>query len=241
MPGLERNSRPSRRTLALILTPIVAVIVVGTIGNAIHPTLLKEHPLWLVAMEPRNRYLLLVANKDVDFVPYLLVATLRRLFSDPLFYLLGYLYGDAGVRWVEKRMGDGGALIQWIERAFAKAAPVMVFFFPGLAVCVLAGATGMSIPLFFAINIAGTVFMVSVMYFFADVVEGPLDAINGFYGDNNKWLTAVSIGLTILWLISQRMQGKAESVSAMERELEEAVEEVDEAEVDPDEHEESAS
>ncbi|MGH9165686.1 MAG: hypothetical protein ACRDZW_09270, partial [Acidimicrobiales bacterium] len=69
---------PSRRTLALIVVPIVALIVVGNIGNAIHPTLVNDHPLLLVGLEPRNRFLLLVASK-VDFVPFLVVATLRRL------------------------------------------------------------------------------------------------------------------------------------------------------------------
>ena len=74
----------------LIVVPILAVVALGTLGNALHAPLLKEHPLWLVAMEPRNRFLLLVAEK-VSFWPFLVVATVRRLASDPLFYLLGHL------------------------------------------------------------------------------------------------------------------------------------------------------
>ena len=79
---------PRRRTLTLIVVPILAVVVVGNLGNLFHAPLLRDHPLWLVAMEPRNRFLLLVAEK-VSFWPYLAVATVRRLISDPLFYLLG--------------------------------------------------------------------------------------------------------------------------------------------------------
>jgi membrane protein DedA with SNARE-associated domain len=209
--------------LALLVTPIIAVTVVGTIGNAIHPTLVKDHPLWLVAMEPRNRFLILVAGK-VDYIPFVVVATIRRLISDPLFYLLGYLYGDAGVRWIENKMGEGGGLVRAIERGFAKAAPVMVFFLPGAIVCVLAGATGMNPILFIALNIAGTVTVVSLVYRFAESVEGPVNAINGFYGNNSKWLTALSVGFTILWLLDQRRRGKSEvqSVSSIEKELDEA-------------------
>jgi membrane protein DedA with SNARE-associated domain len=222
-PGRPPRARPSRRTLALIITPIIAITVIGTIGNAIHPTLVKDHPLWLVAMEPRNRFLILVAGK-VDYLPFVIVATVRRLFSDPLFYALGYLYGDAGVRWIENKMGEGGGFVRAIERGFAKAAPIMVFLFPGAIVCVLAGATGMNPILFLALNVAGTVTVVTVVYRFAEIVEGPVNAINGFYGNNSKWLTALSVIVTIIWLLDQRRRGKGEvqSVSSIESELERA-------------------
>lgn len=217
----EQRSPPSRRTLALIVGPILAVIVAGTIGNMLHPSLLNDHPLWLVALEPRNRYLLLVAEK-VSFVPFLVVATVRRLISDPLFYALGYLYGEAGVRWIEKKMGDSGGLVRGMERGFAKAAPVMVFLFPGAIVCVLAGATGMNPVAFLVLNVAGTVTVVSLLYQFAEVLDGPLGAVNRFYSNNGTILTVVSVVLTIVWLVQQRRQGRSEieSISTIEQELE---------------------
>ena len=221
-PAPERP-HPSRRTLAFILGPIVAVVVLGTLGNMFHPRLLRDHPLWLVAMEPRNRYLLLVAEK-VDYVPYLVVATVRRLFSDPLFYLIGYLYGDSGVRWIERRLGDDVGLVRAMERGFRKAAPLMVFLFPGAIVCVLAGATGMSPIVFLAANVIGTITVVTLLYRFAEFFDGPLGAVNGFYANNTKLLTAVSIVATIVWLLDQRRRGRSElkSIGAIERELEEA-------------------
>lgn len=218
-----RRPRPSRRTLAFILGPIIAVMIVGTLGNMFHPRLLRDHPLWLVAMEPRNRYLLLVAEK-VDFVPYLVVATVRRLFSDPLFYLIGYLYGDAGVRWIERRLGDDVGLVRAMERGFRKAAPLMVFVFPGAIVCVLAGATGMSPVLFLACNLVGTLTVVSLLYRFAEFFEGPLGAVNRFYSNNNTVLTVISVVAVCFWIWDQRRRGKSElkSIGAMERELEES-------------------
>ena len=218
----DERSRPSRRTLVLILVPIAIVYVTAIIGNAIHPSLLNKHPLWLVAMEPRTRYLLLVAAKEVDFIPFLVIATLRRLLSDPLYYLLGVLYGKAGIKWIENRLGEGGAIIGPIQRGFSKAAPVFVFLIPGPLVCALAGSTGMNVIVFFALNIIGTISAVFVMYHFAGVVEGPLDAINGFYGRYGKWLTIVSIVITVLWFANQRRQGKGEfqSLDEIERELE---------------------
>ncbi|MFP5377222.1 MAG: DedA family protein [Acidimicrobiia bacterium] len=222
--------RPTRRTLAFILGPIIAVVVVGTLGNMFHPRLLRDHPLWLVAMEPRNRYLLLVADK-VDFVPYLVVATVRRLVSDPLFYLIGVLYGDAGVRWIERRLGDDVGLVRGLERWFRRAAPLMVFLFPGAIVCVLAGATGMSPVLFLAANVLGTLTVVSLLYRFAEFFDGPLGAVNRFYANNTRLLTVISVVATLVWIWDQRRRGRSElkSISTMERELEEAEE-------DPPEH-----
>lgn len=211
---------PSRRTLTLIVVPILVVVIMGTVGNAIHPTLVNNHPLWLVAMEPRNRYLLLVAEK-VSFVPFLVVATVRRLVSDPLFYLLGYFYGERGVRWMEKRMGEGGSVVRALERGFAKAAPVIVFLFPGAIVCVLAGATGMSPVLFVLLDLAGTVTMVTFLYHFAEFFEGPLGAVNRFYSNNGVTLTVISVVVTIWWVWDQRRKGRSEiqSISEIEQEL----------------------
>ncbi len=214
---------PSRRTLALIVGPILAVVVVGTLGNMFHPALLRDHPLWLVAMEPRNRFLLLVAA-EVDFVPFLVVATVRRLISDPLFFLLGYLYGTAGVRWIEGRMGDEVGIVRAIEKGFSKASPVMVFLFPGAVVCVLAGATGMSPVVFLALNLAGTVTVVTLLYRFAEVFDGPLGAVNRFYGDNARLLTVLSVVVVAAWVWGQRRRGKSDlrSIATIEKELADA-------------------
>lgn len=211
---------PSRRTLAFIVVPILALIVIGNVGNAIHPTLVNNHPLLLVGMEPRNRFLLLVAG-NVDYLPFLLVATLRRLASDPLFYLLGYLYGDAGVRWMERKMGDEVGMVKTMERWFRKAGPILVFLFPGLFACVLAGATRMRPAVFMALNIAGTVTVVTLLYHFAGFFDGPLGAVNRFYGNNGKVLTIVSVSLTVFWLLNQRRQGRSEikSIATFEEEL----------------------
>lgn len=221
-PGEHAAGRPppSRRTLTLIVAPIIAVVVVGNLGNLFHAPLLKDHPMWLVAMEPRNRFLLLVADK-VSFWPYLVVATARRLVSDPLFYLLGYLYGDRAVRWMERKMGEGGGVVRAIERAFTKAAPVMVFILPGLPVCVLAGATGMNPIVFLVLNVVGTITMVTILYQLAEVLDGPLGAINGFYSDHTLTIFIVTFVLLGLYLVSQQLQGKCDiqSVSKMEAEL----------------------
>ena len=217
----EAPSRPSRRTLTFIVVPIIILFGIGTLGNAIHPTLIKEHPLWLVAMEPRNRWVILVADK-VDFWPLLVISTIRKLVGDPLFYALGYLYKGNAVKWAERQFEELAPVVRGIERAFGKAGWLLVFLFPGIPVCVLAGATGMHPLVFGALNVAGTITMVTALYHFASLVEGPVNAINGFYGDNFKWLTVVSILITALYVGTQWRRGKTDiqSITRLEHELE---------------------
>jgi membrane protein DedA with SNARE-associated domain len=87
-------------------------------------------------------------------------------------------------------------------------------------VCVLAGATGMSITMFAICNVVGTLVAVSFYYRLAESIKGPLDAINRFYSHNFKWLLALSVLFTLYWLWDQRRKGKTMSLSEAEAVLE---------------------
>jgi membrane protein DedA with SNARE-associated domain len=204
----------------MVVAPIIVFVIIANVGNASWSPLLRSHPLWLIAMEPRTRYLLLVANKGVPLVSFVLIGVLRRLSSDPLFFLLGHLYGDNAVAWVERRFDNNSGMVRRIERIFRRAAPVVVFLFPGPLVCVLAGATGMSVPLFALCNVVGTVVAVTGYYYLAGTIKGPLDAINRFNNRYWKWLLALSVLATLYWLWDQRRKGRGVSLSEAEHELE---------------------
>lgn len=220
MAELERP-RPSRRTLTLLVTPLIVMWVAGIVGSALAPTLLAKHPLLLIFLDPRNRNFILVSNK-VEPTTFMLVGFFRRVLTDPLFYLLGYLYGDAAVRWAERRMGEAGAFVRGVEKAFAKAGPLVVFLSPGALVCVLAGATGMRPAVFVAMNVLGTLAILVVLRTFGDVFETPVKAVNGFITHNFKWLTLLTIVATAYWLWDQRKRGKleVESVEKVAEQLE---------------------
>jgi membrane protein DedA with SNARE-associated domain len=191
-----KGAPPSRRKLVLLISGITVVIVAGTIATIFTPALAAEHPLLLITLDARNRFLVLA--RRVDLVPFVVVGTLRRLTSDPLYWLLGYWYGDRAIRWLEKK-GGGGELVVWTERLFAKAAYPMVFLFPGAVVCALAGATGMPFAAFLAVNVAGTITAVIAVRLSSGLVAGPVDSILGFFGDH---LVAVTIGWAVLMVLA---------------------------------------
>jgi hypothetical protein len=58
---LERRT-PPRRLLPLLVVPLVALVIASNVGDALAPTLVNEHPVWLMALNARNRNLVLVVN-----------------------------------------------------------------------------------------------------------------------------------------------------------------------------------
>jgi membrane protein DedA with SNARE-associated domain len=201
--------RPSRRALTMIVTPIIILVVASWIGDASAAYLVDHHPLWLMALNARNRNLLLVTNY-VDTIPYYLVGTLRLLLSDPLFYLLGYLYGDAGVKWMEAKAPTYGKLMRSAERFFSIATYPLVFLAPNNFICLFAGAAGMSIPVFLVLNVSGTIVRLYVLRVTGDLLDEPIQNVLDFIRDYRVPLIILSVLLVLLSIWNERRQGSGE-------------------------------
>lgn len=219
-------TRPGRRKLYLLLAPILVLTVLAYLGDIFFAGLVEEHPLWLITLNTRKRYLALVVP-HTDAWSFFLVGTLRQLVADPLFYLLGRWYGDAGVRWLEHKMGENGTMVRWLEQGFAKASWPMVAVFPNPLICMLAGASSMPLWLFILLNVGGTVVAMAVLRAFGDVFGGPVEAVTGFLSDYRWPIIAVSGLLVLVNIALNRKRGTSdiESVREMEEELEEELEE----------------
>src|SRR4051795_8724034 len=133
---------PSRRTLALLVTPIVVLVIASSVGDALTTTWAQDHPLALITLNARNRILVLTTNQ-LDALPYYTVGTLRLLVSDPLFYLLGVFYGERAVAWMEQKAPTYGGFLRKVEKWFGKASYPLVFIAPNNFICLVAGAAGM--------------------------------------------------------------------------------------------------
>ncbi len=194
------------RRLALVVVPILLLSAAGIAAMALTPVLLRDAPLALLVLEARNRYLLLVAER-VDLVPFVVVGVLRRLASDPFYYLLGRWYGDDAVRWAAA--GRGEEHLRRFRSAvehpwFARLADVAVVLFPGAVVCTLAGAAGMSPRRFAALDVAGSIAVVVALRWLAGVAAEPIAAVVAFNDANAGWLTAVFVAATAAVLLLQR-------------------------------------
>ena len=213
----------ARRKLTLLLIPIVALTVAGTLADWFAAAIITDHPLLQMFLNPRLRYLTLAANL-VDPVPFYLVGFFRLVLTDPLYYLLGRWYGEAALRWIERHGGESGAAVPIFERWFTKAAYPIVAIAPNGFVCLLAGATGMRPVVFAALNVGGTIVRLIAVRALAEVLEQPLEDVLGFIGRYQWWVVGISVALGLFqWWRSRRAgRSKLQTPSEIEEEIEEA-------------------
>ncbi len=219
----QGGATEQRRRIALpiLLTPIVALAVVGTVADVIGPGLINERPLLQMFLNPRSRYLLL-ASPQVDAVPFFAVGFLRLVLTDPLFYLLGVQYGEAALRWAETKLGDDGGFIRGAERFFARFGSIIILIAPSGYLCLLAGAAGMRPRRFLTLNVIGTVARLLVFRLLGEALEDELFAVLGFIQRYQWWLIGLSFVIVSLQSRRRRQSGTLRPPAELERELEAA-------------------
>jgi membrane protein DedA with SNARE-associated domain len=209
---------PSPHTLKLLAIPIVGLIVLSNVGDALAPDYVNSHPLRLIAMNARNRNLILVTNQ-LDAASYYIVGSLRLLIGDPLFFLVGWWYGDTALQWMEDRTKTfGGWLRQW-ESWFGKAAYPLVVIAPNQYICLFAGAAGMSVAGFAIANVVGTFGRLYLIRRLGEAFERPIDDVLDFIARYRGPLLVMSIAIFTFVMLRELRQGKEELET-----LEEAIE-----------------
>jgi membrane protein DedA with SNARE-associated domain len=210
---------PGRHTLKILMAPVLVLVVVSYVGDALAPKLVDSNPLLLIAMNARNRNLILVTNQ-LDALSYYLVATVRLLLSDPLFFLIGYWYGDTALTWMEQRTKTFGSMVREWERWFTKAAYLLVFVAPNNVICLFAGAAGMRIGTFLLLNVSGTVARLYLIRRLGEAFERPIDEVLDFIARYRAPLLVVSITFFTILMFRELRQGK-EELEALEDAIEE--------------------
>jgi len=213
--------RRRRIRLRLLLTPIVILSFAGVFADWFAAKIVLEHPLLQMMLNGRVRYLLAASN-EIDAVPFFVVGFLRQVLTDPLFYLLGLWYGDAALRWMERKTGETG-MVPTIKRFFDRYGSIIIAVAPNGYVCLLAGAAGMKIRKFVLLNVVGTIVRLIVIRLVAGSIEPQIDGALDFVKRYQLQIILVSIGLFAFQSISNRARGKKgelQSITSLEKELE---------------------
>jgi membrane protein DedA with SNARE-associated domain len=213
---------------------MAVLTILGWIGDAFAPSLLDRAPLVLLVFNPRLRNLVLV-SPTVDFVPFVVVAVVRLVISDPLFYWFGRRYGDVSIRWMERKLGPGAGAVLWAEKAYRKAAWPVVALIPNNLVCLLAGATGMAWVGFAIVNVTGTFVRVLGVRLLGQAFSDPILAVNAWIGRNRLVLTAITFGITLVLIgrSARRGRDRLETPEVLAEELDEAAISPDDAAAPP--------
>ena len=223
-PETPPTAHPGRRHLTLLIVPIVAMVVAGYTADALWPDLVNSNPLLLISLSAKNRYLVLVVN-HLASVSYYVVGSLRLLLPDPFFFALGWFYGEAALKWMERRTPTTGRYMRAVEGWFGKWGAPLVVLFPNNYVCLVAGAAKMRPLKFAALNIAGTIGRLFMLQIVGDVFAGPIDSVLDFIANWRIPLLVVSISLVAIFWISELRRGRKE-IDAF-RELEDAADEIE--------------
>jgi membrane protein DedA with SNARE-associated domain len=210
-----------RQLLTLFVVPVSILAIAGVVANALLPTLVAEVPALVPALTTRADRLLLVAPL-VPVEVFLVVALVREVVGDPLFYLFGRRYGDVGIEWLERRSGPNARWLRLVERMFRRAAYVVVAVWPINIVCVLAGATKMRPLAFLSLNITGTLVRLVLILAIGDLLEDPIRAVVDFIARYQWYLTGITVTAVAVSLVFQgrRGRGPVESVDELQHELE---------------------
>jgi membrane protein DedA with SNARE-associated domain len=224
LPPSGRLHTP-RWVLPALIVPLIGLVIAAQIGDALAPTLVDTHPLWLISLNSRTRNLVLVVNQ-VDLQWYYLIGVVRLLVSDPLFYLLGWFYGDRAVRWLEKRSVTARRYARDFERIYQKAAYPLVFIAPNNPICLLAGASGMRPAVFFTLNIAGTLARLWLITILGETFEAPIDWLLDFIAEYRWYLLAVTVSIFLFtaWRETRSPEGEIHGLVDLEHEIEQDLE-----------------
>ena len=226
MPSDPIPARRPRHHLVLVTAPIIVLLLAANLGNALAPSLVLDHPLLLIALNPSNRNFIFVAAR-VDPVSYYVVGTLRLLAPDPFFYLLGRWYGEAAITWMERRTPTYGQLMRTLERWFAKARWPLVTAIPNNPVCLLAGASAMAVGVFVVLDVVGTIARLVLLRVLGQTFQAPIDWLLLIINEYRYPLLAVTIAAVGFTMLREWRAGTSEIEQLIDLEpaLDEAAEE----------------
>ena len=134
----------------------------------------------------------------------------------PLYYGFGREYGDAALRWGERKLGTSGRYVVTVERYFRRFGLLIVAVWWSVFICLLAGATGMRARVFFPVLFAGTVARVTLIYFVGDALSDPITEIARFVSRYALIITPITIALTALQLWYGRRRDRGLSLDDVE-------------------------
>ena len=155
---------------------VLAVLGSGSMAGVAFSLYLVNHfPLLLIALSPLGRHLVLVAP-IVDPIAFLAVAIARRLLFYKASYDLGAALGPNGIVWLEERVAFFARFVRWLERLFARAPRLIVFFMSGPTVSALAGISGMRQPIFLSLAAGSLLIRMLLILGFAELMREPIEA-----------------------------------------------------------------
>lgn len=205
---------PPKKIVSRVLVVLAAISLgLAWAGDFLLAAVVEDNPIWLIAMNPRSRNLIL-AVPNIAIVPFFVVAFLRLTASDPLYFLLGYWHGDKAIAWTERRSKTYGPIVRDIEKWFGTYAYFFIFAMPNNIISALSGAAGIKIRTFMALNFSGTLIRLVIVWKLGERFSSPLSGVVDFISEYKVPVMIVS-GLLVAWTIFGEFRGDNGEISSL--------------------------
>lgn len=210
---LERGKPPNKWIARIVIGLALINVAAGWIGDLFLSFLVEENDLALIALSPRDRNLAL-ASINLDFIPFFVVGFVRLVFFDPWSYLLGFWYGDRALAWIKRRSKTYGPLMDDATGGFRRWAAPLIILFPNNVVCMMAGASGIGVGMFVALNAFGTATRLLLIRQFGNIFGSELSSVTGWITEYRIPIFIVS-AILIGWTIKKEFSGDDSEVRGL--------------------------
>ena len=210
---MERGKPPRRAVVRVIIGLVILSQGSALIGDLALAEFVDRQPAWLIALNPRNRNLVLATNQ-LDAATFYTIGFLRLVASDPLYYLLGFWYGDRAINWIERRSRTYGPFVREGESFFRKASYPLIFISPNNIICALSAATGVRLRTFIFLNITGTIARLVLIRQVGEVFESPIRGVVDFIGQYRVPILILS-AIAVAWTVFGEFRGNNSQIRSL--------------------------
>jgi membrane protein DedA with SNARE-associated domain len=205
-----------------VTAPLIAMVVLAYTGEALFPALVDGRPVELILLAPSVRNFGLVTNQ-LDALTYYGIGIPRVLLTDPLYYLLGFWFGDSAIKWMERRTRTWGEQLRQLEQGFEKYGYLILLALPYNFTPMLAGAARMPLYRVLLVRAAGLTVRLFLIRRAGEALESPLSSLTEWIGTYRFPLLGVFAGVVVLSIAREMRSGetKVSSLAHFEEEIEE--------------------
>ncbi len=190
---------PTSRTGPIWLVLFVALVVCTNIAAATWASLDDEHPLQLLMLSSRNRYLVLTVPSVSSPLAWALIGALRLLLAAVVCHMIGRVYGDRALRWFWRFLGMPQEQVAKFEQQIAKAEWFVVPFFVGSnLVWALTGAAATPWKRLAPMFAIGVTARLALLWWLSKAFEEELRSVIDWTNRYQLWIIIGSVAIVVL-------------------------------------------
>lgn len=171
--SFERDKPPAPWIVRIVVAIVIAIYVGALLSDLAFGAIVDERPGLLIALNPHNRNLVF-ATIELNATSYYLIGFFRMSISGPLYFLLGYWYGERVLSWAERKNQVYGSWLRGEQGLILKFAYPLVFLFPNNLLCSMTALARAKLRTFLLVYLTGALFRLYIIRRLGERFESPL-------------------------------------------------------------------